>query len=79
MSEEIKSIVISFILGSIGGGIAAECLGYYLKKRKEKKDKSSVDKGNGKRMGDNRTGECLFFGIIDGIGTIMLIELILRL
>lgn len=51
MSEEIKSIVISFILGSIGGGIAAECLGYYLKKRKEKKDKSSVDKGNGKRDG----------------------------
>ena len=36
MSEEIKSIVISFILGSIGGGIAAECLGYYLKKTEGK-------------------------------------------
>lgn len=47
--SETKLIVISALIAAITGGIAGDCLRYYLKKRKEKKDKSSAGKENSKR------------------------------
>lgn len=44
--SETKLIVISALIAAITGGIAGDCLRYYLKKRK---DKSSAGKENSKR------------------------------